>query len=49
MDPSYELVPFSSCCSLADNLPQGFVQAVRAWGKALGQADTTAARAKAAA
>lgn len=37
MQPGYQLVPFSSCCSLADNLPRGFVQAVRAWGDTLGQ------------
>jgi len=39
MEPGYELVPFSTCCSQADNLPQGFVKAVRAWGKTLGQPD----------
>jgi hypothetical protein len=39
MQPGYELVPFSSCCSLADNLPGGFVQAVRAWGTTLGEQD----------
>jgi hypothetical protein len=37
MQAGYELVPFSSCCSLADNLPKGFVQAVRVWGQTLGQ------------
>jgi hypothetical protein len=38
MQPGYQLVPFSSCCSLADNLPRSFVQAVRARGETLGQA-----------
>jgi hypothetical protein len=37
MEAGYELVPFSSCCSLADNLPQAFVHAVRQWGGQLGQ------------
>lgn len=37
MEDKYELVPFSSCCSLASNLPKGFVQAVQDWGTRLGQ------------
>lgn len=43
MQDGYELVPFSSCCSLADNLPKGFVQSVRAWGQTLGQSANGAA------
>lgn len=43
MQAGYELVPFSSCCSLADNLPKGFVQSVRAWGQTLGQSANGAA------
>lgn len=42
MQPEYELVPFSSCCSLASNLPRGFVQAAKAWGESLKQQGTTA-------
>lgn len=34
---SYQLVPFSRCCTVAANLPAGFVQAVGAWGRTLGQ------------
>lgn len=37
LEEHYELVPFSSCCSLASNLPQGFVGAVQDWGTRLGQ------------
>lgn len=42
MEKGYELVPFSSCCKQAENLPRGFVQAVRSWGSTLGQEDTDA-------